>query len=100
MSKHKTGYDYVPDGGARRVIGPGELKFAAAGLDHGHIYAQTQGLINVGAECKWVWDTDRGRIDAFLQKFPGVPVARAAFACINTSFSERKLCSISTQIKS
>ena len=75
MSKHKTGYDYVPDGGARRVIGPGELKFAAAGLDHGHIYAQTQGLINVGAECKWVWDTDRGRIDAFLQKFPGVPVA-------------------------
>lgn len=83
MSKHKTGYDYVPDGGARRVIGPGELKFAAAGLDHGHIYAQTQGLINVGAECKWVWDTDRGRIDAFLQKFPGVPVADSLETILN-----------------
>lgn len=83
MSKHKTGYDYVPDGGARRVIGPGELKFAAAGLDHGHIYAQTQGLINVGAECKWVWDTDRGRIDAFLQKFPGVPVADSLESILN-----------------
>lgn len=52
MTKHATGFDYVPDGGAARVIGKGGLFFAAAGLDHGHIFAQTQGLENAGAECK------------------------------------------------
>lgn len=78
MSKHSTGYDYVPDGSAtERVVAVGELKFAAAGLDHGHIYAQTQGLLNVGAECKWVWDSDEGRIQKFLERFPNVKVAKS-----------------------
>lgn len=76
MAKHATGYDYVPDGGAtERAVAEGELKFAAAGLDHGHIYAMTQGLLNVGAECKYVWDTDKKRIDDFLKRFPNAEVA-------------------------
>ena len=75
MSKHATGYDYVPDGKTCRVIGDGELVFAAAGLDHGHIYAMTQGLINVGAQCKYVWDSDERRIAEFLKRFPETRVA-------------------------
>lgn len=75
MSKHSTGYDYVPDGGEQKVIGEGELYFAAAGLDHGHIYAQTMGLINAGAVCKSVYDPDPEKVAAFLKRFPGVSVA-------------------------
>ena len=75
MSKHSTGYDYVPDGGACKVIGEGDLFFAVAGLDHGHIYAQTQGLINAGAECKFVYDPDAAKIVEFKKRFPGVKVA-------------------------
>lgn len=77
MAKHGTGYDYVPDGGANKVVAEGELKFAAAGLDHGHIYAMTQGMINAGAECKFVYDPDPAKVSAFLQRFPNVPVAES-----------------------
>lgn len=76
MAKHSTGYDYVPDSvAAKRAVSEGELKFAAAGLAHGHIYAQTRGLLDVGAECKWVWDEDADKVKAFLERFPDVKVA-------------------------
>lgn len=76
MSKHATGYDYVPDAvGGERSVGEGELKFAAAGLDHGHIYAMTQGLLNAGASCEYVWDPDGRRVEEFLKRFPGAKVA-------------------------
>lgn len=78
MSKHATGYDYVPDGCAKdKTVDDGELKFAAAGLDHGHIYAMTQGMLNAGANCEYVWDTDKKRIDEFLKRFPNVKVAES-----------------------
>lgn len=77
MSKHSTGYDYVPDGGDNKVIKSGELIFAAAGLDHGHIYAMTQGLLGAGAECKYVWDPDAKKIEAFLAKFPNAKIELA-----------------------
>ena len=77
MGKHATGYDYVPDGGGERVIGEGGLHFAAAGLDHGHIYAMTRGLLDTGASCGYVWDPDPEKIAKFLEKFPGTPVAES-----------------------
>ncbi len=83
MSKHATGYDYVPDGEMNRAVNDGELIFAAAGLDHGHIYAMTQGLRNVGAQCKWVWDSDQKRIDEFLKRFPDVKVASSLEDILN-----------------
>ena len=70
MARHSTGYDYVPDGGKNAVIGEGELKFAAAGLDHGHIYAMTAGLENAGAQCEFVWDPDPAKVAAFVDRFP------------------------------
>jgi len=77
MGKHSSGYDYVPDGSGQKVCKDGEFVFAAAGLDHGHIYAQTAGLISAGALCKWVWDADRNKVDAFLQRFPQVKAAKS-----------------------
>lgn len=75
MQKHATGYDYVPDGGSRKVVKDGELKFAAAGLDHGHIYAMTQGMLSTGAECKYVWDFDKNKIAEFQKRFPFIKAA-------------------------
>ena len=75
MARHSTGYDYVPDGGRNAVIGEGELKFAAAGLDHGHIYAMAAGLENAGAECALVWDPDPAKVSAFVAKFPNAKPA-------------------------
>lgn len=83
MSKHATGYDYVPDGEMCRAVNDGELIFASAGLDHGHIYAMTQGLRNVGAVCKYVWDSDQKRIDEFLKRFPDVKVAKSLDEILN-----------------
>ncbi|MDY6068190.1 MAG: Gfo/Idh/MocA family oxidoreductase [Opitutales bacterium] len=71
----KTGYDYVPEGGGKKVVAAGEFVFASAFLDHGHIYAQTTGLINAGAECKYVYDPDPKKVAEFLKRFPKVKVA-------------------------
>lgn len=84
MAKHATGYDYVPDGDmTSRAVEQGELKFAVAGLDHGHIYAMTKGLQNVGAELKYVWDPDPKKIDAFVERFPNTEVAESLEQILN-----------------
>ena len=75
MAKHFSGYDYVPDGSGESVCKKGEFVFAAAGLDHGHIYAQVQGLVSAGAECALVWDSDSKKIEEFKKRFPDVKVA-------------------------
>ena len=75
MAKHFSGYDYVPDGSGERVCQKGEFIFAAVGLDHGHIYAQVQGLISAGGVCKYVWDSNANQIAEFQKRFPDIPVA-------------------------
>lgn len=52
------------------VAEPGEFVFAVAHLDHGHIFGQTQGLLDAGATLKWVYDPDPARLADFLKKFP------------------------------
>ncbi len=68
--KHFSGYDYVPDGGGEKACEKGEFIFAAAGLDHGHIYAQTSGLESAGGICKFVWDPDPAKVAEFKKRFP------------------------------
>ena len=46
--------DYLPGPKPAPVVVPGEFVFAAAHLDHGHIYNQTQGLLEAGATLAWV----------------------------------------------
>src|SRR5258708_29821379 len=40
------------------VVKPGEFAFAAAHLEHGHIYGQCNGLLEAGAELKWVYRSE------------------------------------------
>ena len=71
------GSTYAPTAKAAPVVGPGEFRFAAACLDHGHIYGQTRGLVEAGGTLSAVYDAHPARVAEFLQRFPGTPVAGA-----------------------
>jgi len=71
------GVDYAPRGKAGPVVKPREFVFAAAHLDHGHVYGQCNGLIGAGAELRWVYDPDPAKVAAFRAKFPAVRIARS-----------------------
>jgi predicted dehydrogenase len=71
------GMRYAPKGKAQRVCGPGEFRFAAIGLDHGHIYGQCNGLTEAGAELVWVYDPDPTKVSEFCKTYPDVKIARS-----------------------
>ncbi len=77
MSSKADGMNYAPQGKAAPVVKPGEFVFAAAFLEHGHIYGQCNGLLEAGGELRWVYDADPKKVDAFRAKFPQVKVARS-----------------------
>jgi predicted dehydrogenase len=63
---------YVPLSRPKPVCKPGEFPFAATALDHGHIYGLCGGLIEAGAELRYVYDPDPAKLDQFCKTFPGV----------------------------
>jgi predicted dehydrogenase len=71
----KDGMNYAPKGRPQPVVQPGDFIFAAAGLDHGHIYGMCNGLTEAGATLKWVYDPDAQKVAQFLKQFPHVQVA-------------------------
>jgi predicted dehydrogenase len=77
MAQKADGMNYAPQGKPSPVVQPGEFAFAAAHLDHGHIYGQCNGLLEAGGELKWVYDPDEKKVAAFREKFPQVKVARS-----------------------
>src|SRR5882757_2557364 len=77
MSQKSDGMSYAPQGKPNPVVKPGDFAFAAAHLEHGHIYGQCNGLIEAGAELKWVYDPDPKKVEAFRAKFPQAKVARS-----------------------
>jgi predicted dehydrogenase len=77
MSQKSDGMTYAPRGQPRPVVQPGEFAFAAAYLEHGHIYGQCNGLLEAGAELTWVYDPDPQKVEAFRAKYPHVRVARS-----------------------
>ena len=70
------GMTYAPKGKPAPVCGPGDFAFAAAALDHGHINGQCNGLVEAGADLKWVWDPDPKKVAAFQKSFPQARAAR------------------------
>jgi len=66
MNKN-DGMHYAPVGKPHPVVREGEFIFAAAALDHGHIYGMCNGLIEAGATLKWVYDPDPQKVDKFVQ---------------------------------
>ena len=73
----KDGANYAPTGEAEKVVAPGEFLFAAAFLDHGHIYGQTNGLVDAGATLKYVYDPDPYKVARFVEAYPSVTVAHS-----------------------
>jgi predicted dehydrogenase len=71
------GMNYAPKGKADPVCEKGDFRFAAIGLDHGHIYGMCNGLVEAGAELAWVYDRDPSRVEAFRKSYPNVEVARS-----------------------
>lgn len=68
----KDGMTYAPQGKPAPVVKPGDFVFAATALDHGHIYGQCNGLIEAGAELRYVYDPDPAKVAAFVARYPGV----------------------------
>ena len=66
------GMNYAPQGKPNPIVAPGEFPFAAVALEHGHIYGQCNGLIEAGAELRYVFDPDPKKVEAFCAKFPDV----------------------------
>src|SRR5688572_25973445 len=78
MSHQKSdGMNYAPVGKPAPVVGPGGFVFAAAALDHGHIYGQTQGLTEAGGECRYVFDPDPAKVEKFREKYPQALAVRS-----------------------
>ena len=77
MSQKSDGQNYAPQGKPSPVVKPGEFVFAAAYLEHGHIYGQCNGLLEAGADLKWVYDSDPKKVEAFRAKYPQAQVARS-----------------------
>ena len=77
MSQKSDGMNYAPQGKPSPVVKPGEFVFAATHLDHGHINGQCNGLVEAGAQLKWVYDADTTRAEAFAAQRPGSKVARS-----------------------
>lgn len=74
------GMNYAPEfsGKAEKVVEPEEFSFSVIGLDHGHIYGMTNGLLEAGATLKYVFDPDPEKVKIFLQRYPqAIPVESA-----------------------
>ena len=75
MKRKADGFSYAPDGKPGPVVKEGEFLFAAMHLNHAHIYGMCAGLIEAGAELRWVYDPDSDKVKSFVQHFPEVEVA-------------------------
>lgn len=75
MADISDGASYAPTAQAQKVVAPEAFCFAAAHLDHGHIYGQVNGLRDAGGTLKTVYDTDPQRLAKFVATYPGVSVA-------------------------
>ena len=53
------------------------IRFAAIGLNHGHIYGQVKCLQDAGMELAWVYADEPELVQEFLAQYPGTPVARS-----------------------
>lgn len=71
------GMNYAPKGKENIVCKKGEFIFSVTGLDHGHINGMTNGLIEAGAEIKYVYDRDEKKVADFIKAYPAAIVAQS-----------------------
>lgn len=70
MVDKADGMRYAPKGKPKPVSAQGEFRFAAIGLDHGHIYGMCNGLLEAGGELVSVFDPDPVKVAEFRQAYP------------------------------
>jgi predicted dehydrogenase len=70
MVQKADGMTYAPKGKTNHVVRPGEFRFAAMHLDHGHIYGECNGLLEAGGELVAVYDPDPARVAQFIATYP------------------------------
>ncbi len=70
MVQKADGMNYAPQGKPNPVCARGDFRFAAVGLDHGHIYGMCNGLLEAGAELAAVYDPDPAKVAQFIKTFP------------------------------
>lgn len=75
MSSKADGMNYAPEGMPSPVCERGDFVFAAVGLDHGHINGMCRGLVDAGAELKWIYDPDSKKVESLLKAHPQAKVA-------------------------
>jgi predicted dehydrogenase len=68
--QRSDGQNYAPQGKPQPVVEPGAFRFAAIGLDHGHIYGQCNGLIEAGGTLVAVHDPDPAKVERFVKTYP------------------------------
>ena len=56
---------------------PGLIRFAAIGLNHGHINGQTQATLRAGGELVWVYAKEPELLANYQKQFPQAKVARS-----------------------
>lgn len=83
MVQMADGMTYAPEGKPNPVVKPGEFRFAAMHLDHGHIYGMCNGLIEAGGELVAVHDPQPARVAAFQKKFPQAKAAASEAAILD-----------------
>lgn len=66
------GASYAPTSTNKPVVKPGEFCFAAAYLDHGHIYGQTNGLLEAGGTLCAVYEPAVEKREAFCKYYGDV----------------------------
>ena len=90
------GIFYAPEavGVKVAVVKPGEFCFAAVGLDHGHIYAMTNGLKEAGATLKYVSDPDSQKVEAFRKRYP-----EAKPATVEEILADPSVCMVASAIR-
>ncbi|TVS20767.1 MAG: gfo/Idh/MocA family oxidoreductase [Planctomycetaceae bacterium] len=66
----QSGMNYAPSGLGVPVCEPGSFRFAAAGLDHGHIFGMTLGLVQAGGTVCAVFDPDPTKVAAYRAQYP------------------------------
>jgi predicted dehydrogenase len=62
----------------RAASGPPRIKFAAIGLNHGHIYGQCEAVIRGGGELASFYAKEPDLAAAFAKRFPQAKLARSA----------------------
>ena len=77
------GMRYAPKGKPNPVCKKGDFRFAAVGLDHGHIFGMCNGLLEAGGELVWAYDPDSAKLADFREAFPDAKMASSEEEVLN-----------------